>query len=141
MVAPKKKSPVFKACSNIELFFQPIIIRPTEDSSLFSSRTLTYVSMIVGPLLFCLLVGLMVLASMMKKQRSLHGTYNPQKQEIHAPRLEMTEMFKVPPEERLIWSNHCPSALQIHSALSLLFYQLYHSLFVCHICICSILTT
>lgn len=86
----------------IAVIYPPIMMRPTEDSSLFSSGTLTYVSMIVGPLLFCLLVGLVVLASMMKKQRSLHGTYNPQKQEIHAPRLEMTEMFKVPPREMLI---------------------------------------
>lgn len=81
--------------------FQPIVKRPT-DASEISSQTLTYVSVILGPLLFCALIGLIIFASMMKKQRSLHGTYSPQKQEINAPRIEMTEMLKIPPNERLI---------------------------------------
>jgi len=41
----------------------------------------------------------------MRKNRSLHGTYNPQKQEYgNGPRFEMTEidMLKKPAEERLI---------------------------------------
>ncbi len=51
----------------------------------------------VGLLSFCLLAG------SVRKKRSLHGTYSPQKQEINAPRFELTEMmFKIPPEERLI---------------------------------------
>ena len=66
------------------------------------SKTLTYVSLVMGPLILCALIGLIIFASMMKKQRSLHGTYSPQKQEFNAPRIEMTEMFKVPPNERLI---------------------------------------
>ena len=66
------------------------------------SKTLTYVSTVIGLLLVFALLGLIVFASMMKKQRSLHGTYSPQKQEFNAPRIEMTEMFKVPPNERLI---------------------------------------
>jgi len=41
---------------------------------------------------------------MVRKKRSLHGTYNPQKQEINGHRFEMTEMdvLKKPNEERLI---------------------------------------
>ena len=48
---------------------------------------------------------LMFLVIMVRKKRSLHGTYNPQKQEINGHRFEMTEMdvFKKPNEERLIW--------------------------------------
>jgi len=46
----------------------------------------------------------MCLVIMVRKKRSLHGTYNPQKQEINGHRFEMTEMdvFKKPNEERLI---------------------------------------
>lgn len=63
--------------------------------------------LIVGPvaggMIFVAIVGLAIFASMVKKKRSLHGTYSPQKQEYNAPRLELTEMmFKIPPEERLI---------------------------------------
>lgn len=58
---------------------------------------------VVGGLLVVAFVSLMFFASMVKKKRSLHGTYSPQKQEINAPRFELTEMvFKIPPEERLI---------------------------------------
>jgi len=63
---------------------------------------------IVGPVVAGLLIlglgCLMFLVIMVRKKRSLHGTYNPQKQEINGHRFEMTEMdvFKKPNEERLI---------------------------------------
>ena len=49
-------------------------------------------------------VGFVICVTAVKKKRSLHGTYSPQKQEFgNAPRFEMTDfMFKIPPEERLI---------------------------------------
>ena len=53
-------------------------------------------------MLFVALVGLLVFVSMAKKKRSMHGKYNPQKQEFNAPRLELEMKIKPPPEERLI---------------------------------------
>jgi len=47
----------------------------------------------------------MFVVMMVRKKRSLHGTYNPQKQEYgNGPRFEMTDldMLKKPAEERLI---------------------------------------
>ena len=44
----------------------------------------------------------MVFLNMARRKRSLHGTYNPQKQELAAPRLELDYMLKLPAEERLI---------------------------------------
>lgn len=48
------------------------------------------------------LVGLIVFFNMARRKRSQHGTYNPQKQEVMAPRLELNYLLKPPPEERLI---------------------------------------
>jgi hypothetical protein len=63
-------------------------------------------AMIVGPaavgLVVILLIGLAALLSVARKKRSLHGTYSPQKQEFNAPRLELANMSKIPPVERLI---------------------------------------
>ena len=59
----------------------------------------------VGLSLLILGLGCLIfLVIMVRKKRSLHGTYNPQKQEINGHRFEMTEMdvFKKPNEERLI---------------------------------------
>jgi len=53
-------------------------------------------------MLFVALVGMVVFVNMARKKRSLHGTYNPQKQELAAPRLELDYMLKPPNEERLI---------------------------------------
>lgn len=57
---------------------------------------------VMGGMLVILLVGAVALFTMARKKRSLYGTYNPQKAEYRAPRIEMNEMFKMPPEERLI---------------------------------------
>ena len=55
-----------------------------------------------GGMLFVAMVGLVVFANMARSKRSQHGTYNPQKQEIMAPRMELNYMLKPPIEERLI---------------------------------------
>ena len=57
---------------------------------------------ILGGMLFVALVGLVVFVNLARKKRSQHGTYNPSKQEMVAPRLELDFMLKPPPEERLI---------------------------------------
>jgi hypothetical protein len=62
--------------------------------------------MIIGPaavgLLVVFLIGIAAFFSVARKKRSLHGTYSPQKQEFNAPRLELANMTKIPPVERLI---------------------------------------
>lgn len=63
-------------------------------------------AMIVGPaavgLVVIFLIGFFAFFSVARKKRSLHGTYSPQKQEFNAPRLELSNMTKIPPVERLI---------------------------------------
>ena len=89
---------------------------------------------IVAPVVAGLLVlgigCLMCLVIMVRKKRSLHGTYNPRKHELCRicykpllPRCDCTEMnvFKKPIEERLIWAisvsvTKINSPCQIHSA-------------------------
>ena len=87
------------------------------------SGLLNIVAPVVAGLLVLGIGCLMCLVIMVRKKRSLHGTYNPQKQEINAPRFELTEMdvFKKPAEERLIWAisvsvTKISSPCQIHSA-------------------------
>jgi len=57
---------------------------------------------VAGGMLFVGLVGLLVFLNMARRKRSQYGSYNPQKQELVAPRLELDYMLKPPPEERLI---------------------------------------
>ena len=57
---------------------------------------------VAGGMLFVALVGLIVFFNMARRKRSQHGTYNPHKQEVMAPRLELNYLLKPPAEERLI---------------------------------------
>ena len=63
-------------------------------------------AMIVGPaavgLVLIFLIAFFAFFSVARKKRSLHGTYSPQKQEFNAPRLELSNLTKIPPVERLI---------------------------------------
>jgi len=62
--------------------------------------------MIVAPVLSILLlaaiVGMVVFTTMAKNKRATRGTYSPSRQEMFNPRVEMGNMKKPPPEERLI---------------------------------------
>lgn len=61
------------------------------------------VAPLLGGTLFLSLVALLVFLNVARRKRSQHGSYNPQKQEMVAPRhLELDYMLKLPPEERLI---------------------------------------
>ena len=84
------------------------------------SGLLNIVAPVVAGLLVLGIGCLMCLVIMVRKKRSLHGTYNPQKQEINAPRFELTEMdvFKKPAEERLIWVSISVSVTQNQFSLS-----------------------
>lgn len=72
--------------------------QPKRDESLLAF----VVAPVAGGMLFVALVGLLVFLNMARRKRSQHGTYNPQKQEMAAPRLELDYMLKLPAEERLI---------------------------------------
>lgn len=61
---------------------------------------------IVAPIV-CLMViiaavGLSVFVTMARKKRATRGTYSPSQQEYCNPRVEMDNVMKPPPEERLI---------------------------------------
>lgn len=65
--------------------------------------------LIVIPLLcLCILlmiIGLTFVVLTARKKRQSEGAYSPSAQELAGARLEMDSMLKVPPEERLIWSD------------------------------------
>lgn len=60
------------------------------------------IPVIAGAFIIVLLSLMIMLIVAAKRKRSLHGSYNPQKEEFQSPILEMTEIFKEPPLERLI---------------------------------------
>ena len=57
---------------------------------------------IVGGMAFIALVGLFVFLVMARRKRRGEGHYRPAKQELTSPRLQLDNMLKIPPEERLI---------------------------------------
>lgn len=68
--------------------------------------TPTDIVIIVVPIVVALLViagiGLTVFLMMARNKRATRGTYSPSAQEYCNPRLEMDNVLKPPPEERLI---------------------------------------
>jgi len=60
------------------------------------------VAPIVGLILLVTAVGLSVFITMARKKRATRGTYSPSQQEYCNPRVEMDNVMKPPPEERLI---------------------------------------
>ncbi|XP_026828708.1 protein crumbs isoform X3 [Ooceraea biroi] len=64
------------------------------------------VAVIVGPIVGCFLLiaigSLIALFMMARKKRATRGTYSPSAQEFSNPRVEMDNVMKPPPEERLI---------------------------------------
>lgn len=75
-------------------------------SILTQGTTAGDVAIIVGPIAAFLLlaggVGLTVFLMMARKKRATRGTYSPSQQEYCNPRVEMDNVLKPPPEERLI---------------------------------------
>lgn len=68
--------------------------------------TPTEIAIIVVPIIIGLLVigGILLAAFLMmaRNKRATRGTYSPSAQEYCNPRLEMDNVLKVPPQERLI---------------------------------------
>jgi hypothetical protein len=71
-----------------------------------SGTTAGEIAIIVVPIVLVLLIiGGIVLATflvMARNKRATRGTYSPSAQEYCNPRLEMDNVLKPPPEERLI---------------------------------------
>ena len=57
---------------------------------------------IVAALLLIALIGSVVFVMMARNKRATRGTYSPSRQEMFSPRVEMGQVMKPPPEERLI---------------------------------------
>ena len=76
-----------------------------QDHFLGSSAALR-VALYVGPVIGILLIiaegSLIALFMMARKKRATRGTYSPSAQEFSNPRVEMDNVMKPPPEERLI---------------------------------------
>lgn len=74
--------------------------------SIFHGQNYREIALIVGPILLILLIGgmgsLLVLLMMARKKRATRGTYSPSNQEFCNPRVELDNVLKPPPEERLI---------------------------------------
>jgi len=60
------------------------------------------VAPIVGLIVLVAVVGLSVFITMARKKRATRGTYSPSQQEYGNHRVEMDNVMKPPPEERLI---------------------------------------
>ena len=88
--------------SNLHIYYQVLHIPQDVPRSSDDELTSLIIAPVAGGMLFVALVGLVVFFNMARKKRSQHGTYNPQKQEIMAPRMELNYMLKPPVEERLI---------------------------------------
>uniref|UniRef100_A0ABD2VS18 Protein crumbs n=1 Tax=Trichogramma kaykai TaxID=54128 RepID=A0ABD2VS18_9HYME len=77
----------------------------TETEHYLGSRALD-IAVIVGPIvaiIFLIAAGsLIALFMMARKKRATRGTYSPSAQEFSNPRVEMDNVMKPPPEERLI---------------------------------------
>ncbi|XP_067213668.1 protein crumbs isoform X3 [Linepithema humile] len=77
----------------------------TEREHLFSSQAID-IAVIVGPIVGCffliIISFLIALFMMARKKRATRGTYSPSAQEFSNPRVEMDNVMKPPPEERLI---------------------------------------
>ncbi|XP_015514876.1 protein crumbs isoform X6 [Neodiprion lecontei] len=77
----------------------------TEQKLSLGSQALD-IAVIVGPIVGCLLLigagSLIALFMMARKKRATRGTYSPSAQEFSNPRVEMDNVMKPPPEERLI---------------------------------------
>jgi len=71
-----------------------------------SSRRAGDVALIVGPvvggMLFIAIVGTLVFLIMARRKRRSEGKYKPASQELTSPRLQLDNLIKPPPEERLI---------------------------------------
>ena len=60
------------------------------------------VAVVVSMLLIIALVGFIIFIFMAKKKRATRGTYCPSRQEMAGCRMQMDNIMKPPPEERLI---------------------------------------
>lgn len=64
------------------------------------------IALIVGPIAFILLLALVIslvmFFMMARNKRATRGTYSPSSQEYCNPRVELDNVMKPPPEERLI---------------------------------------
>ena len=95
---------ILRVKAKIEFSYFQVLHIPRDRPGSGSDDELTslIIAPVAGGMLFVALVGLVVFFNMARKKRSQHGTYNPQKQEIMAPRMELNYMLKPPNAERLI---------------------------------------
>ncbi|XP_051158624.1 protein crumbs isoform X1 [Leptopilina boulardi] len=77
----------------------------SSEENLLGSQALD-IALIVGPIIGCLFLvaagSLIAFFMMARKKRATRGTYSPSAQEFSNPRVEMDNVMKPPPEERLI---------------------------------------
>lgn len=73
-----------------------------EEASSNAVDIVIIVAPIVALIVLVAAVGLFVFVTMARKKRATRGTYSPSQQEYCNPRVEMDNVMKPPPEERLI---------------------------------------
>ncbi|XP_018896752.2 protein crumbs isoform X2 [Bemisia tabaci] len=76
------------------------------ESPEYSASNFSDIAIIIGPILAILIIAtaisLTVFVMMARKKRAMRGTYSPSSQEYCNPRVELDNVMKPPPEERLI---------------------------------------
>ncbi|XP_043217443.1 protein crumbs-like isoform X1 [Amphibalanus amphitrite] len=75
---------------------------PTCEEKSQTGQIVMVVAPVLGILLLAAIVGMVIFTTMAKNKRATRGTYSPSRQEMFNPRVEMGNMKKPPPEERLI---------------------------------------
>jgi len=57
---------------------------------------------VIAALLIAATIGVVILVRMARQKRATRGVYSPSQQEYCNPRIELDNVLKPPPEERLI---------------------------------------
>lgn len=101
------RSRKLKLSSGNYLFFKSVIVKTIlSNPNLQSPRRGGDIALIVGPvvggILFIAVIAVLVFLIMARKKRKSEGKYKPATQELTSPRLQLDNIIKPPPEERLI---------------------------------------
>ena len=65
-------------------------------------RLVVIIVPVVMAILLIILIATVIFVMMARNKRATRGTYSPSRQEMFSPRVEMGQVMKPPPEERLI---------------------------------------
>lgn len=93
--------PVYR-CACADGFEGPTCLLQSTSATEPNLKLVAIIVPIVAAFLLIALVGIVIFVMMARNKRATRGTYSPSRQEMFSPRVEMGQVMKPPPEERLI---------------------------------------